>query len=73
MDLNADGIVECIFFDGKTDSTLTIEIDENGRRKNKTILEEHITMVAQPGNRFLGHVAPDKRDAKTTAESIWDF
>ena len=48
-------------------------IDENGRRFPATIMEEHVTLVAEPGNVFLGHVAPEKKDAKSQADAIWKF
>ena len=65
--------VECLLFDGKTDTTKVYRVDENGRRHPTTVLEEHVTLVKEPGNTFLGHVAPDKKDAKTVADSIWNF
>ena len=34
-------------------------------------MEEHITMVGEPGNRYLGHIAPTKKDAKTIADEMW--
>lgn len=48
-------------------------IGENGRAIRRTVQEEHITLVGQPGNVFLGHVAPEKKDAKSVAGSIWSF
>ena len=63
--------VKCPLFDGKTDATKVMQTDENGRYFPTTVMEEHVTLVGEPGNIILGHVAPEKKDAKTTADTIW--
>ena len=63
----------CLFFDGKTDETLVKGVDENGRKFRGTHLEEHVTLVGQPGDVFYGHIAPIKKDAKTISDGIWEF
>ena len=71
--MNENEPIQCLLFDGKIDDTLVIKTDENGRRCQATISEDHYTLVAEPGNRFLGHVAPEKKDAKSVANAIWTF
>ena len=73
MDPYAEKPLECLLLDGKTDLTKVRTIGENGKVLKRTILEEHIILVGQPGDVFLGHVAPEKKDAKSVAQSIWTF
>ena len=63
---------ECLLFDGKTDLT-KVMIERDGKKVQATAEEEHITMVGQPGDKFLGHIAPVAKDAVTISDGIWDF
>ena len=61
-------------FDGKIDLTKVSWKDASGRRFQSQIQEEHITLVGEPGNAYLGHIAPTEKDAKTISEEMWaDF
>lgn len=64
---------ECLLFDGKTDLTKVMIQRIDGKKVQGTAMEEHITMVGQPGDRFLGHLAPSGRDAVTISDAIFDF
>ena len=35
--------------------------------------EEHVSLVAEPGSEYLGHLAPSGKDAKTQAEELFRF
>ena len=65
--------MECLMFDGKTDLTRVAWKDENGRRHVGTVMEEHVTIVGEPGSIYVGHIAPSARDAVTNANEMWDF
>ncbi|KAF2893076.1 hypothetical protein ILUMI_13097 [Ignelater luminosus] len=46
-----------VYIDGRNDRTL-IKITEGGGNKRKTIAEEHVLLVSEPGSLYLGHVTP---------------
>ena len=48
------GNVTSLYFDGRKDRTLVMERSAE-RRARKEIIEEHITVLAEPGSRYLGH------------------
>lgn len=64
---NQVGANKGLFFDGRKDKTIAKEKKGNKFYK-KTIVEEHISLVGEPGSFFLAHVAP----ASGTGESIKD-
>lgn len=45
-----------LFFDGRKDQTL-VQTNVNGKTKNVKKLEEHITLINEPGSNFMGHIA----------------
>lgn len=49
--------ISALYFDGRKDKTLTIT-KKDGRNYRETILEEHISLIQEPGSIFLGYVAP---------------
>ena len=50
-----------ISFDGKKDDTLITEVDANG--KNKVVLkkEEHVSIMSEPGSKYLTHLSPGSK------------
>lgn len=67
---NIDSIVvKSIYFDGRKDKTLVNEkIGERYHRKE--VLEEHISVLAEPGSIYLGHTTPSRGTAKEIVTSI---
>lgn len=61
-----------LYFDGRKDKTIIQEkvIDKFHRRE---VLEEHISLVQQPGSSYLGHVAPTTSNAADTSNAIISF
>ena len=43
------------------------------RRARKEIIEEHITVLAEPGSRYLGHFSPTSGNAKDIADGLFAF
>lgn len=46
-----------IYFDGRKDETITNKIVA-GKSVRKSVLEEHISIVEEPGSKYFGHVTP---------------
>lgn len=55
-------LLKCISFDGKREMALK-QIVVGGKSRNINAMEEHITMVKEPGSLFMGYVTPAKGDA----------
>lgn len=56
-----------LYFDGRKDQTLKIV----GNRKT-VVSEEHISILSEPGSRYVGHCTPSSGSAKSITESILD-
>ena len=71
------GKVECIFFDGRIDLTrMMTAID--GRQFPSQVKEEHYSICAEPGGRYLHHFTPtkaqnNKKPAEVIADCIVEF
>ncbi|GBM69364.1 hypothetical protein AVEN_272182-1 [Araneus ventricosus] len=57
-----------LYFDGRKDRTLSIE---DNRRK--VIIEEHISLVKEPGSEYIGHVSVNFGRAKIIGNNIYRF
>ena len=69
MDLNENANVISLYFDSRKDCTLMIE-ESGTKRIRREVIEEDITVLAEPGSRYLGHFAPSSGNAKNIANSI---
>ncbi|CAH0552762.1 unnamed protein product [Brassicogethes aeneus] len=58
-----------LYFDGRKDKTLVQEKIGN-RFHQKTIVEEHISLVQEPGSSYLCHITPNSGSARDIAQSI---
>ncbi|GBM51006.1 hypothetical protein AVEN_199772-1 [Araneus ventricosus] len=57
-----------IYFDGRKDRTLSME---DNRRK--VIIEEHISLVKEPGSEYIGHVSVNFGRAQIIGNNIYSF
>jgi len=64
-----DIVVKSIYFDGRKDKTLINE-KIGDRYHRKEVLEEHISILAEPGSIYLGHTTPSNGTAKETFTSL---
>jgi hypothetical protein len=63
-----DGI-PALYFDGRKDKTL--KIVSKGRKKyRQTIIEEHISIIKEPGSTYIGYAVPSHGTAKSLAFAI---
>lgn len=65
-------LLKCISFDGKRETALE-QIVVNGKPRNTKVFEEHVTMVKEPGSKFIGYVTPAKGDAIGIVSAMKDF
>lgn len=61
-----------IHFDGRKDKTL-IQIKEGERTARKTITEEHVVLLSEPGSKYVGHVTPISGNSHNIKTSILTF
>lgn len=64
--------VNAIYFDGKKDKTLIVEKRGN-KQHRRTIVEEHITLIQEPGSVYIGHTTPCSSSAKSITNSMFNF
>lgn len=64
--------IYAIYFDGRKDRTLVQHKEENISSR-KTVIEEHIVLVSEPGSKYFGHISVSPGTAKNISESIFNF
>ena len=69
---NADHDIQTLYFDGRKDKTFKLA-KKRSRWYKTVIIEEHITIVTEPGSNFLTHITLHRSTAKGIAESIVDY
>ena len=55
------------------DKTKVMLADERCKLYPSTVVEEHVSLVSEPGGNYIGHLAPSAKDAKTQAEELYRF
>src|SRR6218665_1060314 len=74
LQLNDDQLdhsgIEGIFFYGRKDQTLTQVIGVDNKYHRKTLTEEHISIVAEPGSSYFSHTTPQSGSSKDITESL---
>ncbi|KAE8751248.1 hypothetical protein FOCC_FOCC002076, partial [Frankliniella occidentalis] len=58
------------YFDGRKDTTFKFEKTAHGRCRRRKVKEEHISIMAEPGSKFLGHSTPISGHAVSIVNSI---
>ena len=43
------------------------------KRTRREIIEEHVTVLAEPGSRYFGHFSPSSGTAKNISNSLIEF
>ena len=73
MDSNENANVISLYFDGRKNRTLLMEESETKRIRREVIIEEHVTVLAEPESRYLGHFAPSSGTARNITNSLIEF
>jgi len=61
-----------VYFDGRKDDT-RVTLGAGSRTTMKTVKEEHVSLLQEPGSKYIGHVSPATGSAKSITSSILDF
>jgi hypothetical protein len=61
-----------IYFDGRKDSTYVVETIEGTGHKKK-ITEEHISLIEEPGSKYIGHLAMTTGSAEAICNAIVSY
>ncbi|PZC78138.1 hypothetical protein B5X24_HaOG202589 [Helicoverpa armigera] len=64
--------LEALFFDGRKDQTLYCVKDKN-KFYRRIRVEEHITMIQEPGSIYLGHVTPPTGTSKDIEQAMFSY
>ena len=64
--------IKVLYFDGQKDDT-KVNMKKANRYYNINVKEEHITLIAEPDSKYLGHFAPSNGSASHIAEGIIDY
>jgi len=64
--------VTSLYFDGRKDKTL-INVKKEKKYHRQVIVEEHLSLVAEPNSIFLGHITPKGGSAKFISQSMSQF
>jgi len=62
--------MEGVFFDGRKDRTLTQVLGDDNKYHRKTLTEEHISIIAEPGSSYFSHTTAPSGSSKDIAESL---
>lgn len=63
-------VIEGLYFDGRKDKTMTVIHDVDDKYHRKSIMEEHISIVSEPGSSYFGHATPSSGSSKSITEAI---
>lgn len=55
--LQRDDEIVGLYFDGRKDRTMTMEVSEDGVAHKRFKKEEHISVIGEPFGKYLGHIA----------------
>ena len=62
--------IKSLYFDGRIDKHTKMKFDHQGKIQYEIRPEEHIAVIAQPGNVFINHVSPNSGKAIDIAFEI---
>lgn len=65
-------VLRGLYFDGRKDKTLE-QFKQGTKYHRKTIVEEHLSLVQEPGSKYIGHVTTKSGTALSIENSISKF
>lgn len=63
--------VDAVYFDGRKDATQVVRYGPNEKPYRSVQLEEHYSVVGEPGEYYLTHLTPINGKGRTIAEDIY--
>lgn len=61
-----------IYFDGRKDKTI-VSVKDGSRYRRRKIVEEHLSLIEEPGSQYIGHITPETGSAKHIVKSLIEF
>lgn len=61
-----------LYFDGRKDETLA-QVKEGVKFYRRSLKEDHISLVAEPVSKYIGHVTPKSGSAEDESNAIYEF
>ena len=63
-----------LYFDGREDKTIILEQDEDRSKRRRSVREEHVSLVSEPGSIFIGHVSTGRqKSALITFQEMFKY
>ena len=59
-----------LYFDGRKDPTLALKV-KNGKTRKIVKVEEHYTLIEEPGSRYLAHLTPKDGTGLEIAKTLY--
>lgn len=69
---NRENLLQTLYFDGRKDHTMT-NVQKGSKWYRKNVVEEHLTLLEEPGSQFIGHVTPASGSSEDIKNSLLDF
>ena len=66
------GLVNAVYLDGRKDATQIVAQGPNEKHYRSVQLEEHYTVVGEPGSYYLTHFSPEDGKGRTIAQKLFD-
>ena len=66
-------MLQALYFDGRIDKTLYIETSEDGKKHRRVRQEDHLSLIQEPGSKYIGHIKPLSGKAVDIANSILEY
>ena len=66
------GLVNAVYLDGRKDATQIVAQGPNEKHYRSVQLEEHYTVVGEPGSYYLTHFSPENGKGRTIAQKLFD-
>jgi hypothetical protein len=63
-------VIEGLYFDGRKDKTMNVVHDMDNKYHRNTSVEEHISIIAEPGSKYFSHATPSSGSSKSITEAI---
>lgn len=65
--------VDAVYFDGRKDATQVVLQGPNSKLYRAVQLEEHYTVVGEPGEYYLSHLSPSNGQGRTIAQEVYNL
>ena len=72
MQASDGGGLHSIYFDGRKDVTVT-NVRKGSKWYKENHVEEHISVIEEPGSKYIGHITPTLASAVGIRSSLLDF